>query len=144
MRPLPATNGISPLSLCFSGTTTSSSTLECGFVFDVLSFASPLQDDAALLRRLRMPIAVKPGDTTRFLGFGQTLHLNRMRPCGWHLAVHRDPRDKPWTHLYKVVPEGRDAVLVLLQEALEGDCARTPERFSGWPLPVGARGCEAR
>ncbi len=112
-------------------------------MFDALCFAHPVQDDAALLRRLRMPIAVKPGDTTRFLGLGHTPHLNRMRPCGWHLAVHRTPGDKPWTHLYKVLPEGDGAVLVLLHATLEGDCAQTPERFSGWPLPVDARGCEA-
>lgn len=90
-----------------------------------------------------MPIGIGPHDRARFLGHGTTSHLNRTRPCGWHLVVHRAPDALCWTHLYKVVPDRHGQVLVLLHQAVPGDCGQTPERFSRWPLFVRVQDCEA-
>jgi hypothetical protein len=89
-------------------------------LFDALSFPDagrPCPSDA----RLRAPILVGPGDETEFVCLGRHVHLGRLRRCGWHLALHRDPDGAAWTHLYRVLHEPGDRLTVLLARAGGGD-----------------------
>lgn len=75
--------------------------------------------------RLGRALTVAPSDETEFVCIGITLdHCGRRRRCGWHLVLHRVPDGGPdpvWTHLYRVLPEHGDRVLVLLHRAEPGD-----------------------
>ncbi len=109
-------------------------------MFDVLAFPDSCHATEALLSA---PIATGPRDSTLFLCLGRVRHLGRWRPCGWHLAVHHDEEGESWTHLYRVLAEHGDRLLVLLHRAAPGERRVRMEMFSGWPLPVLAGDCEA-
>lgn len=109
-------------------------------MFDVLAFPDQITTSvqavrpvASLAVRLVAPLRVGPDDEAEFVCMERRRdHLNRHRPCAWHVVLHRGggPDAPSWTHLYRVVPE-HGGVLVLLHRAVAGDRRACLRRLAG-------------